>query len=75
MIALLTGQVVALEAGACVIDVNGVGYLVHASTRTLSALPKPACPGARAGGDGGAGGRHSCCSASPTRPSATGSGC
>jgi Holliday junction DNA helicase RuvA len=24
-----------------VVDVNGVGYLVHASTRTLSALPKP----------------------------------
>ena len=41
MIALLTGQVVALEAGACVVDVNGVGYLVQASTRTLSALPKP----------------------------------
>ncbi len=41
MIALLTGQVMALEAGTCVVDVNGVGYLVHASTRTLSALPKP----------------------------------
>ena len=41
MIALLTGSVVALEATGCVIDVNGVGYLVQASTRTLSALPKP----------------------------------
>jgi Holliday junction DNA helicase RuvA len=41
MIALLTGQVVALDAGSCVVDVNGVGYLVHASTRTLSALPQP----------------------------------
>jgi Holliday junction DNA helicase RuvA len=39
MIAQLTGRVVALEADRCVIDVNGVGYLVHASTRTLSALP------------------------------------
>jgi holliday junction DNA helicase RuvA len=39
VIALLTGRVAALEEGRCVIDVNGVGYLVHASTRTLSALP------------------------------------
>ncbi len=39
MIALLTGRVEALEEGRCVLDVNGVGYLVHASTRTLSALP------------------------------------
>lgn len=44
MIALLTGQVMALDAGTCVVDVNGVGYLVHASTRTLSALPKPPAP-------------------------------
>lgn len=29
----------ALEDGSCVIDVGGVGYLVHASTRTLAALP------------------------------------
>ena len=39
MIAQLTGRVDALEEGHCVIDVNGVGYLVHASTRTLAALP------------------------------------
>src|ERR1700748_3056100 len=39
LIAQLTGRVEALEDGRCVIDVNGVGYLVHASTRTLSALP------------------------------------
>ena len=39
MIAKLTGRVEALEDGRCVIDVNGVGYLVHASTRTLAALP------------------------------------
>jgi Holliday junction DNA helicase RuvA len=44
MIALLTGQVMALDAGTCVVDVHGVGYLVHASTRTLSALPKPPAP-------------------------------
>ena len=41
MIAALTGRLDALEDGRCVIDVNGVGYLVHASTRTLAALPKP----------------------------------
>jgi holliday junction DNA helicase RuvA len=39
LIAQLTGRVDALEDGRCIIDVNGVGYLVHASTRTLSALP------------------------------------
>lgn len=41
MIALLTGQVLAPEDGRCVVDVGGVGYLVHASTRTLAALPAP----------------------------------
>lgn len=41
MIGLLTGRVEALEADRCLVDVNGVGYLVHASTRTLSALPAP----------------------------------
>jgi holliday junction DNA helicase RuvA len=39
MIAQLIGRVQALEEGSCIIDVNGVGYLVHASTRTLAALP------------------------------------
>jgi Holliday junction DNA helicase RuvA len=39
MIARLAGRIEALEDGRCVIDVNGVGYLVHASTRTLAALP------------------------------------
>jgi Holliday junction DNA helicase RuvA len=39
MIALLTGRVEALDAASCIIDVNGVGYLVQASTRTLSVLP------------------------------------
>jgi Holliday junction DNA helicase RuvA len=44
MIAQLTGRVEALEDGRCVIDVNGVGYLVHASSRTLAALPSPPTP-------------------------------
>ena len=39
MIALLTGRLDSLEADRCIIDVNGVGYLVQASTRTLAALP------------------------------------
>ena len=43
MIAQLTGRVDALQDGSCIIDVNGVGYLVQASSRTLSALqPAPA---------------------------------
>ncbi len=41
MIASLTGMVDALEDDRCVVDVNGVGYLVMASTRTLAALPRP----------------------------------
>ena len=40
MIAQLTGRIETLEDGRCVIDVAGVGYLVHASSRTLSALPQ-----------------------------------
>ena len=44
MIALLTGRVEALDAGSCILDVNGVGYLVQASTRTLAALPKAPAP-------------------------------
>ena len=42
MIALLTGRVAQREEGSCVIDVNGVGYLVQASTRTIAALPSGA---------------------------------
>ncbi len=41
MIAQLTGRLDGIEADRCVIDVNGVGYLVQASTRTLAALPAP----------------------------------
>ena len=44
MIALLTGRIAALEEGSCVVDVGGVGYLVHASTRTLAALPAAPAP-------------------------------
>ncbi len=41
MIALLTGLLFQVESDRCVMDVGGVGYLVQASTRTLSALPHP----------------------------------
>jgi Holliday junction DNA helicase RuvA len=38
MIAKLRGLLESFAAGHAVVDVNGVGYLVYASTRTLSAL-------------------------------------
>jgi Holliday junction DNA helicase RuvA len=44
MIAQLTGRIDQLAEGSCIVDVNGVGYLVHASTRTLAALPPPPAP-------------------------------
>ncbi|HVB67375.1 MAG TPA: Holliday junction branch migration protein RuvA [Acetobacteraceae bacterium] len=44
MIALLTGRIAAIEDGSCIVDVGGVGYLVHASTRTLAALPSAPAP-------------------------------
>ncbi|MEI7704171.1 MAG: Holliday junction branch migration protein RuvA [Deltaproteobacteria bacterium] len=43
MIAHLEGMVVEKRDGAVVIDVNGVGYLLHVSGTTLATLP----PGAR----------------------------
>lgn len=39
MIAKLKGLVDQVDEGSLIIDVNGVGYLVHASSRTLGALP------------------------------------
>jgi len=44
MIARLTGRVAQRDEASCVVDVNGVGYLVQASTRTLAALPSPPEP-------------------------------
>ena len=41
MIAKLTGIVDGVTADTAVIDVGGVGYLVHASRRTLTALGRP----------------------------------
>ena len=41
MIAKLTGRLDGVVEGGCILDVNGVGYLVSCSTRTASALPHP----------------------------------
>lgn len=41
MIGRLRGVVDGIEDQKCLIDVSGVGYVVFASTRTLSALPNP----------------------------------
>lgn len=44
MIAKLTGLLDALGADSVVVDVGGVGYLVHCSARTLSRCPTPGQP-------------------------------
>ena len=41
MIASLAGHLAFVETDRCVIDVNGVGYLVQCSTRTIAALDRP----------------------------------
>jgi Holliday junction DNA helicase RuvA len=41
MIGRLSGTIVTADAEGVVIDVNGVGYLVGVSTRTLAGLPPP----------------------------------
>ncbi|OYV49205.1 MAG: Holliday junction branch migration protein RuvA, partial [Acidocella sp. 20-58-15] len=41
MIAKLRGLIDNIEDGKCIVDVNGVGYLVFCSSRTLTALPNP----------------------------------
>lgn len=40
MIGKLTGKVDSVSEDHCILDVNGVGYLVFASARTLGALPQ-----------------------------------
>lgn len=40
MIGKLTGKVDSVAEDHCILDVNGVGYLVFASGRTLAALPQ-----------------------------------
>lgn len=41
MIGKLSGMAEAIEEGRCLLDVNGVGYVVLASARTLGALSAP----------------------------------
>lgn len=45
MIGKLTGRLDTPFEGGCIFDVNGVGYLVACSARTLSALPQPPATG------------------------------
>ncbi|MBI0435127.1 Holliday junction branch migration protein RuvA [Roseomonas sp. KE0001] len=46
MIGKLTGRLDTPFEGGCIFDVNGVGYLVACSARTLAALPQPPGTGA-----------------------------
>ncbi|UFN50649.1 Holliday junction branch migration protein RuvA [Roseomonas sp. OT10] len=41
MIGKLTGRLDSVHEGGCILDVNGVGYLVAASSRAVAALPQP----------------------------------
>ena len=41
MIASLSGFIIYRDTGSCVVDFNGVGYLVATSSRTLATLPSP----------------------------------
>lgn len=41
MIGKLTGKVDSVAEDHCILDVNGVGYLVFASAKTLGAMPQP----------------------------------
>ena len=66
MIAQLTGRVDGDRGRALHPGRDGVGYLVHASTRTLAALPPPPGAGAAADRDPCARGRDPALSASPT---------
>ncbi|MFC0384562.1 Holliday junction branch migration protein RuvA [Muricoccus vinaceus] len=42
MIGKLTGRLDSVHEGGCILDVNGVGYLVAASSRAVAALPADA---------------------------------
>jgi Holliday junction DNA helicase RuvA len=42
MIGKLTGRLDSVHEGGCILDVNGVGYLVSASSRAVAALPADA---------------------------------
>jgi Holliday junction DNA helicase RuvA len=39
MIGKLTGRLDSVHEGGCILDVNGVGYLISASSRAVAALP------------------------------------
>jgi len=41
MLAKITGLIDSKSDGSVVIDVNGIGYLVHCSSKTISSMPLP----------------------------------
>ena len=41
MIGKLRGVLDSVHEGGCILDVNGVGYVVAASSRAVAALPPP----------------------------------
>ncbi len=41
MIGKLTGRLDSVHEGGCVVDVNGVGYVLSASSRAVAAMPPP----------------------------------
>ena len=45
MIGKLTGRLDSVHEGGCVLDVNGVGYVLSASSRAVAAMPPPPAPG------------------------------
>jgi holliday junction DNA helicase RuvA len=49
MIGRLRGAIEQVDEDSCVVDVNGVGYVVHASSRTLRAPCASCSPASRRG--------------------------
>ena len=45
MIGKLTGRLDSVHEGGCVVDVNGVGYVLSASSRAVAAMPQPPAVG------------------------------
>jgi Holliday junction DNA helicase RuvA len=45
MIGKLTGKLDSIHEGGCILDVNGVGYVIACSSRTLAGLPPPPATG------------------------------
>jgi hypothetical protein len=74
VIGKLKGTVDSFGADSVIIDVHGVGYVVHCSGRTLQALPRPG-EAAVLSIETHVGSRRSGCSASRPNWNASGSAC